>query len=85
MYVEYMLFAGIALLTGAIILFRILSSELKYQEKGFIQLIILAILHNIIDIFWGITYFDKTMIKIFGEKELNSILHKIPFLKKKTQ
>ena len=59
MYVDYMLFAGIALATGVLILIRILSSNMKYQEKGFLQLIVLAICHNIIDIFWGLTYFDK--------------------------
>ncbi|MGN0688295.1 MAG: ATP-binding protein [Oscillospiraceae bacterium] len=32
---------------------------MKYQEKGFLQLIILVVCHNIIDIFWGLTYFDK--------------------------
>lgn len=59
MYVDYMLFAVIALATGVVILLRILSSNMKYQEKGFLQLIILAVCHNIIDIFWGLTYFDK--------------------------
>lgn len=59
MYVDFMLFAVIALATGVIILLRILSSNMKYQEKGFLQLIILAVCHNIIDIFWGLTYFDK--------------------------
>ena len=59
MYVDFMLFAVIALATGILILLRILSSNMKYQEKGFLQLIILAVCHNIIDIFWGLTYFDK--------------------------
>ena len=59
MYVDFMLFAVIALATGVLILLRILSSNMKYQEKGFLQLIILAVCHNIIDIFWGLTYFDK--------------------------
>ena len=59
MYVDFMLFAVISLVTNAIILMRILSSELKNQEKGFIRLIILAIFHNVIDIFWGLTYFDR--------------------------
>lgn len=59
MYIDFMLFAVIALATGVLILFRILSSNMKYQEKGFLQLLILAVCHNIIDIFWGLTYFDK--------------------------
>ena len=59
MFGDYMMFVVIALVTGIIILYRILSSELRYQEKGFIQLIILTICHNIVDIFWGLTYFDK--------------------------
>ena len=59
MYVDYMLFTVIALATGVVVLLRILSSNMKYQEKGFLQLIILAICHNIIDIFWGLTHFDK--------------------------
>ncbi|MGN0679785.1 MAG: ATP-binding protein [Oscillospiraceae bacterium] len=59
MYIDYMLFTVIALATGVIILLRILSSNMKYQEKGFLQLIILAVCHNIIDVFWGLTYFDK--------------------------
>lgn len=59
MYVDFMLFAVIALATGVIILLRILSSNMKHQEKGFLQLIILAVCHNIIDLFWGLTYFDK--------------------------
>ncbi|MGN1104414.1 MAG: hypothetical protein ACI4QI_06000, partial [Candidatus Coproplasma sp.] len=32
---------------------------MRYQEKGFVRLIILAVCHNVIDIFWGLTYFDK--------------------------
>lgn len=59
MYVDYMFFAVIALVTGVVILLRILSSNMRYQEKGFLQLIIFSICHNIIDIFWGLTYFDK--------------------------
>ena len=59
MYVDYMLFAVIALATGVLIFIRLLSSNMKYQEKGFLRLIALAICHNIIDIFWGLTYFDK--------------------------
>ena len=59
MYVDFMLFAGIALTIGVLILLRILNSNMRYQEKGFLRLIILAICHNIIDLFWGLTYFDK--------------------------
>lgn len=59
MFVDYMLFTVIAFVTGTVILFRILSSNMKYREKGFLQLIILAVCHNIIDLFWGLTYFDK--------------------------
>lgn len=59
MFVNYILLVMIALITDTIILLRILSSDLRHQEKGFIQLIILTIIHNIIDIFWGLTYFDK--------------------------
>lgn len=59
MYVDFMLFTIIALATGVIILLRILGSNTEYQEKGFLQLIILAVCHNIIDLFWGLTYFDK--------------------------
>lgn len=59
MYIDYMLFTVIALATGVLILLRILSSNMKHQEKGFLQLIILAVCHNIIDVFWGFTYFDK--------------------------
>ena len=53
MFVDYMLFTVIAFVTGTVILFRILSSNKKYREKGFLQLIILAVCHNIIDLFWG--------------------------------
>ena len=66
MYVDYMLFAGIALATGVLIFIRLLSSNMKYQEKGFLQLIILAVCHNVIDIFWGLTYFDKIGIGPLG-------------------
>ena len=59
MYIDFMLFTVIALVTGVLILIRILSSNMKYQEKGFLQLIILAVCHNLIDVFWGLTYFDK--------------------------
>lgn len=59
MYVDFMLFTVIALATGVIILLRILGSNMRYQEKGFLQLIILSVCHNLIDIFWGLTYFDK--------------------------
>ena len=59
MYVDYMLFVVIALVTELLTLIRILSSGMKYQEKGFLQLIVLAVCHNIVDIFWGLTYFDK--------------------------
>ena len=52
MYIDYMLFAVIALATGAVILLRILSSNMRYQEKGFLRLIILAVCHNVIDLFW---------------------------------
>lgn len=43
MYIDYMLFTVIALVTGVLILFRILSSNMKNQEKGFLQFIILAV------------------------------------------
>ena len=59
MFVDFMLFAVVAMATSVIILARILSSNMRYQEKAFLQLILLAIFHNIIDIFWGLTYFDK--------------------------
>lgn len=49
MYIDYILFTVIALVTGVLILFRILSSNMKNQEKGFLQLIILAVCHNIIE------------------------------------
>lgn len=68
MYIDYMLFTVIALVTGVLILFRILSSNMKNQEKGFLQLIILAVCHNIIDIFWGLTYFDKIGMGPMGLK-----------------
>lgn len=57
MYVDFMLFAVIALATGVIVLLCILSSNMKYQEKGFVQLIMFAICHNIIDIFWQEEFF----------------------------
>ena len=66
MYIDFMLFTVIALATGVIVLSRILSSNMKYQEKGFEQLIVLAICHNIIDIFWGLTYFDKLGMGTLG-------------------
>lgn len=53
MYVDYMLFTVIALVTGVVILLRILSSDMKVQEKGFLRLIVLAVCHNIIDVFLG--------------------------------
>lgn len=63
MYVDFMLFTVIALATGVIILLRILSSNMRYQEKGFLRLIILAVCHNLIDIFWGLTYYSKLHIE----------------------
>ncbi|MGN0715151.1 MAG: ATP-binding protein [Anaerovoracaceae bacterium] len=66
MYVDYMLFTVIALATGVVILTRILSSNMRYQEKGFLLLIILAVCHNIIDVFWGLTYFDKIGMGTLG-------------------
>lgn len=40
-----------------------LTSDTKFQyeisEKGIFQLIILAVCNNVIDIFWGLTYFDR--------------------------
>ncbi|MGN0733676.1 MAG: ATP-binding protein [Emergencia sp.] len=59
MYVDFMLFTSIALATNVVILIRIASSRIIYQEKSFMTLIILAICHNVIDLFWGLTYFDK--------------------------
>lgn len=66
MYIDYMLFAVIALATGAVILLRILSSNMRYQEKGFLRLIILAVCHNVIDLFWGLTYFDRLGMGALG-------------------
>ena len=63
MYVDFMLFTVIALATGVIILLRILSSNMRYHEKGFLRLIILAVCHNLIDIFWGLTYYSKLHIE----------------------
>ena len=45
MYIDFMLFTVIALATGVIVLSRILSSNMKYQEKGFVQLIMLSLIH----------------------------------------
>ena len=59
MYIDYMLFAVIALLTNTVILVRILCADRRYREKGFIFLIALAMGQNLIDLFWGLTYFDK--------------------------
>ncbi|MGN0438778.1 MAG: ATP-binding protein [Lachnospiraceae bacterium] len=73
MFVDFILFAVIALATGIIILIRILSSNMRYQEKGFLQLIILSICHNVIDIFWGLTYFDKIGMGPLGLKISTSL------------
>lgn len=66
MYVDFMLFTSIALVTGMIILTRIISSNLKDQESGLLKLVILAICHNVIDLFWGLTYFDKLGMGTIG-------------------
>lgn len=66
MYVDYMLFTVIALTTSVIILLRILSSNMRNQEKGFLWLISLVVCHNIIDVFWGLTYFDKLGMGTLG-------------------
>lgn len=80
MYIDFMLFTVIALATGVIVLSRILSSNMKYQEKGFVQLIMLAICHNIIDIFWGLTYFDKLEWELWGCRYLrHCISARMPF------
>ena len=73
MYVDFMLFTAIALLTGVLVFLRILNSNLRYQEKGFLRLIILASCHNIVDIFWGLTYFDKVGLGSLGVKISTSL------------
>lgn len=59
MYIDFMMFAAIAMATDVIILYRILSSDMKYQKNGLKQLVILALFHNAIDIFWGLTYYNR--------------------------
>lgn len=59
MYMDFMMFAAIAMATDVIILYRILSSDMKYQKNGLKQLVILALFHNAIDIFWGLTYYNR--------------------------
>lgn len=73
MYADYMLFTVIALTMDVLILIRILSSNMKYQEKGFVVLISLAVFHNINDVFWGLTYFDKLGLGPLGLQISTSI------------
>lgn len=66
MYIDFMMFSAIAMATGIIILSRILSSDMKYQKNGLKQLVILALCHNAIDLFWGLTYYDKIGMGTMG-------------------
>lgn len=70
-----------------ILVIKGLNYFVPIQVTGFISSVLIIILYTIVGgiIYLGITYYDHTMMKIFGEKELKSILRKIPFFKKKIQ
>lgn len=76
----HILFADIIM----ILVIKLFNLFIPIQVSGFSKSLLVIIFYTILGaiVYFGITYFDKTLTKIFGEEELKKILKRIPLVKK---